>query len=166
MGSSRLGIVGPADWADRTAAADWPALAEMPWIFQSRTCSHYVLLERLIHEHRLDLRPQLRAEAFGEVKQLVAEGLGLSICDLDDAAPLIRAGQLVVWPNFEYVMPLRVITLSTRTSEPAIASLIEAATTVHRATTARRPGTTPAGGAEDSGAAAASGATAEADEAA
>ena len=138
VGSSRLGIVGPWAWRERMAEADWPTLAEMPWIFQSRSCSHYVLLERLIREHDLDLRPQLRAEAFGEVKELVAEGLGLSICDLDDAEPLIRGGRLVVWPGFEHEMPLRLWTLATRADEPAIRCLAEASDAVHGGATRRR----------------------------
>ncbi len=133
LGTSRLGIIGPSAWRDRVIGANWNQLAELPWIFQSRTCSHCVLLDGLIKKHRLELKPQIQAEAFGEVKELVAEGLGLSISDLDDAAPLVEAGRLVVWPGYASAMPLSVFALTARADEPAIATLMETAASVHRA---------------------------------
>ena len=131
IATSRVGVIGPIAWRDDLVDAGWARLAEFPWIFQSPTCSYCVLLEKLNEQHELKLRPQIRASAFGDIKHLVAEGLALSIADLDDADDLVEAGQLFIWPHFTYEMPLWLIALDKRTDEPAIKAFAENALAVH-----------------------------------
>ncbi|MEM7627324.1 MAG: LysR family transcriptional regulator [Planctomycetota bacterium] len=138
IGTSRIGVIGPAAWRDDLADAGWARLGEFPWIFQSPTCSYCVLLNRLNAEHRLQLKPQIQAEAYGEVKSLVAEGLALSFADLHDAAEWVEDGRLFIWPHYAYDMPVQLIASRSRTQEPAIARFAEVAQKVHAPTRRRK----------------------------
>lgn len=131
LGTSRLGVIGPAAWHNDLEHATWTDLATMPWVFQSKGCSYCALLEKISEEQHVALTPQLRAEAVGTVKNLVAEGLALSIADLDDAAPLVEAGKLCVWSGFEFKMPVRLVMLRQRADEPMLRAFAEAARQVH-----------------------------------
>ena len=138
LGTSRLGVIGPAAWENELAGESWPDLAARPWVFQSKTCSYCALMERIGEEQHLRFNPQLRVEAMGAIKDLVAEGLALSITDLDDAAPQIEAGELCVWPGFEFQMPVRLIMMQQRAEEPMLRSLAEVAREVHHGNTRRK----------------------------
>lgn len=138
IGTSRIGVIGPAAWKDDLADAGWARLGEFPWIFQSPTCSYCVLLNKLNQQHRLQLKPQIQAEAYGEVKSLVAEGLALSFADLTDAAEWVDDGRLFIWPHYEYDMPVQLIASKSRTAEPAIARFAEVAQKVHPLTSRRK----------------------------
>ena len=131
IGTSRIGVIGPTAWKDDLADAGWARLGEFPWIFQSPTCSYYVLLERLNRQHRLQLKPQIQAESYGGVKSLVAEGLALSFADLNDVAPWVDDGRLFVWPHFTYDMPVWLVASKSRTDEPAIACFAHNAQQAH-----------------------------------
>lgn len=133
IGTSKLGVIGPSAWKNDLLHAGWPKLGEFPWIFTSPHCSYCVLLESLDAKHHLKLKPLVIAEAFSEVKSLVAEELGLSIADLDSAADLVESGQLFVWPHFVYEMPVWLIASASCAEQPAIVSFARHATGVHQA---------------------------------
>lgn len=138
IGTSTLGVIGPSAWKNDLLHAGWPKLGEFPWIFTSPHCSYYVLLKSLDAKHHLKLKPMVIAEAFSEVKSLVAEELGLSIADLDSAADLVEAEQLFVWPHFAYKMPVWLIASASRAEEPAVVSFARHATAVHQTNQRRK----------------------------
>ena len=137
LGTSRVGVIGPAAWRDKLMRADWTTLAEYPWVFQSRDCSYYVLLDQIAQQRHIRPQPRFHAEALGAVKQLVAEGLALSIADLDDAASMEEAGEIFIWPGLEHAMPVWMIARRDRSEEPAIAALLKIAADIHTPTRRR-----------------------------
>ena len=134
IGASRLGIIGPAAWRDQLSEGGWPRLTEFPWIFQSPGCSYCKLLHRLGKEHRVTFTPEFRSDAFGAVKDLVAEGLALSLADLDEVQPWIDAGDLFAWDDFEYAMPVSMLALRQREDEPMIQAFMQIAREAHTPT--------------------------------
>ncbi|MEM6334344.1 MAG: LysR family transcriptional regulator [Planctomycetota bacterium] len=133
IGASRLGIIGPAKWRDDLTDSGWARLEEFPWVFQGPDCSYAQLMDRLSAEHGLSVRKQYRAEQFGAVHGLVAQGLAMSIADLDEAEPLVESGRVFVCGGYRYAMPVRLIALRARREEPAIAAFVEAALSIHGA---------------------------------
>lgn len=131
IGTSRVGVIGPAKWRDDLVNAGWARLGEFPWIFQSETCSYCALLDQVNEQHHLKLKPQIRAEALCEIKSLVAEGLALSIADLDDSASMVADGSVFIWPHFTYDMPVWLIADAARADEPALAAFARYAVAVH-----------------------------------
>ena len=142
IGTSRLGIIVPALWREQLAEGGWARLTEYPWIFQGRGCSYCKLLESLCEEHRIRIEPEFRAEAFGAVKELVADGQAISVTDLDEVRPLIEQGKVFAWGGFEYPMPVSLAVLRQREQEPGIASFVASALDVHHLAQ-RKPAKSP-----------------------
>lgn len=138
LGTSRVGVIGPAEWRGDLRQAGWARLGEFPWVFQSRGCSYCRLLEQISEREHLEFRPQFRADAFGAVRELVAEGLALSLADLDEIAPLVEDGKVFIWPHFEHTMPVQLIALRSRVAEPMLASFAETALGFHAGGSRRR----------------------------
>lgn len=134
IGTSRLGIIAPVAWREQLSEGGWARLTEYPWIFQGRGCSYGKLLESLCEEHRIRIEPEFRAEAFGAVKEMVADGLAISVTDLDEVQPWIDEGKVFAWGGFEYPMPVSLVSLRQREAELGIASFIESALEMHAIT--------------------------------
>ncbi len=132
VGTSRLGIIAPTIWRDRLTDGGWPRLSEFPWVFQSRGCSYCKLLHTLGEQHHVRFKPEFRTEAFGAVKDLVVEGLALSVADLDEVQPWIDQGLVFAWGGFEVAMPVNLVVLAQRQEEPMIRTFLSIAQQVHR----------------------------------
>jgi len=130
LGTARIGVIGPASMESELRDAGWARLSEMPWVVQSKGCSHGVLLDEISEQQQVVFRPQYRAEV-GAMHELVGEGLGLSLADLEDARPMVASGRVFVWPHFEYDMPVQFIALRSRADEPMIRAFAEKAVAFH-----------------------------------
>lgn len=132
IGETRLGVIGPAAWEKELTHAGWVGLSTYPWIFQSETCSYHGVIRQVAREHHLDLKPKFQVEAFGAVQELVAEGLGLSLADLNAIQPMVEEGRIFVWPDFEVEVPVWLLALESRSGDPRIRAMLEVARTAHR----------------------------------
>ncbi len=142
LGTSRVGIIAPTAWREQLADGDWARLGEFPWVFQSPNCSYSRLMDRLCSEHDVTLRPEFRTQDFGAVRDLVAEGLAMSVADLDSVRPWIESGDVWVWQQQAYEMPVGVGVLASREREPTIRALLAIVREAHRSP--RRRARTPA----------------------
>ena len=91
--------------------------------------------------------PEFRTEAFGSVKDLVLEGLALSVADLDEVSPWIEAGDIFAWGGVACAMPVSLAVLRSRREESLIDAVRGLVLESHREHTRRRARpVTPAGG--------------------
>jgi DNA-binding transcriptional LysR family regulator len=141
LGASRVGIIAPTAWRQELSEGGWPRLTEFPWVFQGPECSYSILMSRLCREHRIAIQPEFRSEDFGAVKHIVAEGLALSIADLDSVSPWIDSGRIFVWNEQEYEMPVSLAVLKQREDEPNLATFVEIARRAHGRSRRRQAGT-------------------------
>lgn len=133
IGTSDLVIIGPGKWRDDLAGGGWARLGEFPWVFQGPDCSYAQLLDRLSVEHGVSFRKQYGAEQFGAMHGLVAQGLALSIADIEEVRPMLDDGRVFAWESFRYPMPVRLIAMKSRVDEPAVRLFAEAAAGIHDA---------------------------------
>lgn len=131
LGTSHLVVIAPMAWRPELEGAGWGALAARPWVFQGDACSHHWLLQEIAREHSVTFTPRFQSEAYGEVKDLVAEGVALSLCDEDEASALIESGRLYVWPGFRYSMPVWLVCRRGRSQDPGVSAFVEVAMEVH-----------------------------------
>ncbi len=129
LGTSRVGILAPEAWRDRLT--DWASLSHVPWVLQGAGCSHVRLLEGLAREHGIAITPEFRSQAFGAVKDLVLEGLAVSIADLDQVAPWIEEGRVFAFRDLTFEMPMSLVALARRVTEPTIAAFVETTLDTH-----------------------------------
>ena len=106
-------------------------MSHVPWVLQGAGCSHVRLLEGLAREHGIAITPEFRSQAFGAVKDLVLEGLAVSIADLDQVAPWIEEGRVFAFRDLTFEMPMSLVALARRTTEPTIAAFVETTLDTH-----------------------------------
>lgn len=97
-----LRIVGPAKWKDRLLHSNWDDIVRLPWLSTPEKCSFRHIAARMFARHRV--LPQTVIEADQEVmlRDLVAQGIGLSLLREDIAVAGEAAGKLAIWsPGME-----------------------------------------------------------------
>lgn len=126
LGQVDLCLLAPAAWAKELRACDWKALQERPWIFVSPMCSYYRIIEHICREQGLLIQPRFRANECMTAVQLVADGLGLTICSRAQLALYPEREKLFVLPHFRTSVPLSLGYLSARAHDPVVHAVREA----------------------------------------
>lgn len=133
IGTSRLGVIGPMAWQKELAQAQWAHLSEYPWIFQSKTCSYYAVIQHIMTQHHITIKPKFQVENIKTIKDLVAEGLALSIADLDSVEKMASEKRIFIWSDFEVEMPVWLVALEARAKDPKIQAFSEIVKKIHGA---------------------------------
>lgn len=85
---------------------DWPAVADLPWIWVEQGSPPYEEVRRQFA--RRQLTPSQAVQAVDEyiVKELVSAGQGVAVMREDEARPLVRGGEAVLWEKGWLELPL------------------------------------------------------------
>jgi DNA-binding transcriptional LysR family regulator len=126
--TSQLFITGPVAWQDRLEQADWPALAQLPWIGTFEWCAFHAIRQALFQQHRL--QPNIVTIADGEatLKNLALGGVGVTLLTAADALAAERKGQAALWKQETFPLKLAFVYWQERGADPliqAVASAIE-----------------------------------------
>lgn len=73
-------VVAPAGWQKQVEAADWAALAALPWIGTPETSVHYRLLASVFKSHSCRPNVVARVDQEPSMLEMVRSGIGLSLC--------------------------------------------------------------------------------------
>jgi DNA-binding transcriptional LysR family regulator len=90
-------VIAPAAWADRVRDAAPAQLADLPWVYTSRSCPFFTLTEALLAPTGSTPDRIAFADSEDAVRELVCGGAGLSIVRADDASRLAATGRIAVW---------------------------------------------------------------------
>ncbi|MDB6154691.1 MAG: LysR family transcriptional regulator [Chthoniobacteraceae bacterium] len=126
LGQIDLCLLAPAAWKKELRVPDWKALEERPWIFVSPMCSYYRIIEHICREQGLEIQPRFRANECMTAVQLVADGLGLTICSRAQIALYPEREKLFILPHFHASVPLSLGYLSARAEDPVVRAVREA----------------------------------------
>ncbi len=122
-------IVTPRRWTAELDRADWGLLAAKPWVFSSRHCSYFGVVQQLTIKHGVN--PQARFQVDGDhtALQLAAGGHAITMTTVQALQHhrLADSPDLTIWPHFRQKMPLSVCHLATRAQDPLITALLAAA---------------------------------------
>jgi len=116
-------VVAPPAWKERIEHAEWPALADLPWVRGLPNSPHLHMISEVFA--RFNLRPRQAVEADQEstIKDLIAAGVGLGLMRDDLAFEAQRVGEVYVWPKAELETKLSFVYLRERESDPVIAAM-------------------------------------------
>ena len=116
-------VIAPMGWQDRVEAADWPALAALPWIGTPEASAHHRLLAEIFARH--DCRQNIVALVDQEASMLemVRAGVGLSLCRDSVALHERQASGLSVANAVSVPACLSFATLDRRKDTPLISEL-------------------------------------------
>lgn len=116
-------LIGPAAWREQIVDAPLPALAQLPWVYTSRSCVFYQLFETLFAELEQAPKEIVWCDVEDAVRTLIRSEAGLSIVKLSDAELAEAQGYGCTWQGELPALELNFVTLKQREHEPAIAAL-------------------------------------------
>lgn len=116
-------VVAPSGWKSRVAGRDWPALAQLPWIWTPAESAHNRLLSEIFASHQVHPITVAQVDQEQSMLDLVKSGLGLSLVRESIALRESHAHGLVIADAVSVGTELRFITLAKRQQEMAIAAV-------------------------------------------
>lgn len=122
LGTSRVGIVAPAAWLARLEVASLPDLTDLPWVGRPPGCSYWAVFDELCAKHGLSTVSYQVTDTASHACALVAAGAGLALADLADAEAYLASGEVVVWPDLAFEVPVWWVTLASRKDEPLLSA--------------------------------------------
>ena len=116
-------VVAPPAWKARIEHADWPALADLPWVRGLDNSPHLHMISEVFARHNLKLRKAVEADQESTIKNLIAAGVGLGLMRDDLAYEAQRSGEVYVWEKAELETKLSFVYLREREGDPVIAAM-------------------------------------------
>lgn len=116
-------VVAPSGWKSRVSGKDWPALAQLPWIWTPPESAHNRLLSNIFNSHQVKPITVAQVDQEQSMLDLVKSGLGLSLVRESIALRESHAHGLVIADAVSVTTELRFITLAKRQQEVAIAAV-------------------------------------------
>jgi DNA-binding transcriptional LysR family regulator len=123
-------VVAPPGWKSRVAGKDWPALAELPWIWTPPDSAHHRLLTDTFSHYRVMPRTVALVDQESSMLDLVKSGVGLSLARESIALREAHAHGLVIADAVSLATELSFVTLAKRKQEPTIAAVFSLLTSV------------------------------------
>ncbi len=120
-------VLAPSGWKSRVSGKDWPALAELPWIWTPPESAHHRLLSKTFAQYKVALVDQEPS-----MLDLVKSGVGLSLVRESIALREAHAHGLVISDTVNLSTELSFITLDKRKDEPVIAAIFAILKTIWR----------------------------------
>ena len=130
LGTVPFRIGGPIAWKEQIEAADWPALAALPWIAPSESSLAYsAMLTNLFGDKGLELNTVAKFDNAAHGRSLLRSGVGMMLMREEHALEGEGEGYLAIAPIAKSDFGLLVAHLATRANDPLIAAFMDAVET-------------------------------------
>jgi DNA-binding transcriptional LysR family regulator len=116
-------VVAPSGWKHRVMNKDWPALAQLPWIWTPPESAHHRLLTKTFSQYKVKAHPVALVDQESSMLDLVKSGVGLSLVRESTALREAHAHGLIIADRVSLTTELSFITLAKRKNEPTIAAV-------------------------------------------
>ncbi|MDF0542939.1 LysR family transcriptional regulator [Sphingobium sp. H39-3-25] len=121
-------IAGPIAWKDKIDAADWPDLAELPWLTPSASSAYSSMFSQLFGDKGLEPNSVIKFDNSFVGRSVLAAGAGMMLVREDNAMKGVCDGNLAVAPIGRVEIPLSIAHQTARKDDPLIQAFLEAAT--------------------------------------
>jgi DNA-binding transcriptional LysR family regulator len=118
-------VVAPVAWRDRVAAADWDAIAALPWIVTPTISTHSALAHDLFQTHGVAPAKVIEADNEFVISSLVIAGLGVALMREDLAVEAAAAGSVCLWRDVRAATTLSFLHLRERSDDPVVRALTD-----------------------------------------
>ena len=117
-------IAAAPKWKDKLKHANYEELSQLPWIYPEPLCIYHRFLKRVFESTS---QPQWITSSATEDSTiaLIRSGVGLAFIRDDEAETLLKRGEIVVWPNESFSLPLGIAYLKSREDDPVVKVLLE-----------------------------------------
>ncbi len=132
-------IAAAPKWQKKIKNASPDDLAKLPWIHPEPLCIYHKMRRQLFAN--ADNQPNWVTTTASEdtTNALIKAGAGLAFIRDDEADPMLKKGEIVVWPGEAFSLPLCVGYLKSRKDDPVVKALREIITQVFIENCSRQP---------------------------
>lgn len=123
----RYRVAGPAAWREQILAADWAALASLPWLTPSTSSAHSAMLTQLFLDKGLTLNSVMHFDNAAIGRAALQAGVGMMLLREEYATQGEQDGYLAISPIAQAETALSVGHQSGRKHDPLIEAFIAAA---------------------------------------
>lgn len=118
-------IAASPKWKDELKNADTEDLAKLPWIFPEPLCIYHKMIREIFADTKQQPKMVTSSATEDSTNALLRAGVGLAFIRDDEADPMLKRGEIVVWPGEAFSLPLRLAYLKSRKNDPVIKALVE-----------------------------------------
>ena len=132
-------IAAAPKWQEKIKNASPEELAKLPWIHPEPLCIYHKMRRQLFTD--ADNQPNWVTTTASEdtTNALIRAGVGLAFIRDDEADPMLKKGEIVVWTGEAFSLPLHIGYLKSRRNDPVVKALREIITQVFTESCSRQP---------------------------
>lgn len=118
-------IAAAPKWEKQLKDSDRKDLLKLPWIYPEPLCIYHRFIKRLFIDNDTEPKWVTSSATEDSTIALIKSGVGIAFVRDDEAESLLKNGEIVVYPNESFSLPLRVAFLNSREEDPIINALLE-----------------------------------------
>lgn len=118
-------IIAPTGWRGQIEAADWAALARLPWVGTPMLSSQYRIVKEFFAQRGLTTNTVIEADQESSMLNLVKEGIGLCIMREEIARPRAQLKEIEIWNEVSWQCPLSFVYRKSRADDATIVSMLK-----------------------------------------
>ena len=122
--STNAVIAGAPKWKDKMENASRDDLAKLPWIYPEPFCIYNKMIETVFVDTQLP-ESVISAASEDSINALLRSGVGLAFIRDDEADAMLKKGEIVVWSDESFTLPLGLAHLRSREKDPVVNALRE-----------------------------------------
>lgn len=121
--TSRALVAGGKNWQQQIENASIEQLAELPWIQPEPMCVYHHFINELFNDKHLKPKNIITSAGEESTLKLLLAGAGLAVIRDDEAKRQSVKGNIVIWRERSFKLPLRLGYLQDRQDDPRIQAL-------------------------------------------
>ena len=118
-------LVGAPQWAEQLKDAGREELRQLPWIYPEPLCIYHRFIKRVFENTNQVPQWVTSSTTEDSTIALIKSGVGVAFVRDDEAAPLLESGEIVMYQNKSFSLPLRIGYLNSREEDPIVKALLD-----------------------------------------
>ncbi len=125
-------LAGAPKWEEQLNSAGRKELRELPWIYPEPLCIYHRFINRVFEDTKQKPIWVTSSATEDSTIALIRSGVGIAFIRDDEAATLLEKGEIVVYPNKSFSLPLRIAYLKSREEDPVVKALLNVITNLFK----------------------------------
>lgn len=128
-------LAGAPKWEEQLKDAGRKELAQLPWIYPEPLCIYHRFINKVFEDTEQKPIWVTSSATEDSTIALIKSGVGIAFIRDDESDTLLKNGEIVIYPNKSFSLPLRVGYLKSRENDPIVKALLDVIVNVFKGQT-------------------------------